>query len=349
MVALGLGKTVVDGGLCLKFSPKRPSQIPQFYAVAESMKNSQRTFYALNLDGHLDDCHQSQDLLSLVDSFDLDVAEADGILKYLGSTYSHENHTIYDGISRRGARLVTFAPILKHKLFPLPEILDMLLELGVWAMGTPVEIEFAVNLSVAEGQPKEFAFLQLRPLALRQEFDVLEVEDIDVSKLICISDNVLGNGSIGNIYDVVAVDINRFDRLRSREAAKEVAIFNSKLLAENRPYILIGMGRWGSLDPFLGIPVKWEQISGARVIVETGLKDLNIAPSQGSHFFHNLTSFSVGYFTVNSDANQSFLDWDWLLAQPAQETLQFSRRLHFEKPITVKMNGRQNKGVILKP
>ncbi len=349
MVALGLGKTVVDGGLCLKFSPKHPNQIPQFYSVAESMKNSQRTFYALNLDGRLDDFHQSQDLLSLVDSFDLEVAEADGILKYVGSTYAHENHTIYDGISRRGPRLVTFAPILKHKLFPLPEILDMLLELGVWAMGTPVEIEFAVNLSVAESRPKEFAFLQLRPLALRQEFDVLEVEDSDVSKLICASDNVLGNGSIGNIYDVVMVDLDRFDRLRSREAAKEVAIFNSKLVAENRPYILIGVGRWGSLDPFLGIPVKWEQISGARVIVETGLKDLNIAPSQGSHFFHNLTSFSVGYFTVNSSANQSFLDWDWLLAQPAQETLQFSRRLHFDKPITVKMNGRQNKGVILKP
>jgi CheY-like chemotaxis protein len=349
MVALGLGKTVVDGGLCVKFSPRYPNQLPQFYTVAESMKSNQQNFYALNLDGHLQDNDAGPETSALLGQYDLAVSEQDGTLKYVGSTYSHQNNTIYDGISRKGPRLVTFAPVLKHKLFPLPEILDMLLEMGGWAMGTPVEIEFAVNLAVPEGRPKEFAFLQMRPLALRHEFDVLDIEETKARQLICRSDSVLGNGIVNDIHDVVVVDVSRFDRLRSRDAATEVSIFNSKLLAMNRPYLLIGVGRWGSLDPFLGIPVKWEQISGARIIVETGFKDMSIVPSQGSHFFHNLTSFSVGYFTIRSEVSQNFIDWKWLNNQPALEELNFARHLRFEKPITVKMNGRKNQGVILKP
>ncbi len=349
MAALGLGKTVVDGGLCLKFSPKYPNQLPQFYSVAESMKNNQQSFYALNLEGHLEDLEETRDMFRLIQRFELEVAEKDGTLKYVGSTYSHENNTIYDGISRLGPRLVSFAPVLKHKLFPLPEILEIMLEAGGWAMGTPVEMEFAVNLSVPDGKPKEFAFLQLRPLALRHEVDVLDVDEIDSRKLICQSGRVLGNGIIGDIHDAVVVDVNSFDRLRSRDAAKEVSIFNAKLVAEDRPYVLIGVGRWGSLDPFLGIPVKWEQISGARAIVEASFKDMSIAPSQGSHFFHNLTSFSVGYFTVGADASQGYVDWRWLRNQQAHEAKEFARHLRFEQPITIKMNGRQNKGVILKP
>lgn len=349
MAALGLGKTVVDGGLCVKFSPRYPNQLPQFYTIADSMKSSQQKFYALNLDGCLDDFDETEDLFRLLQLYGLEVAERDGTLKYVGSTYSHENNTIYDGVARQGPRLVTFAPILKHKLFPLPEILEMLLEMGDWAMGTPVEIEFAVNLSLPEDRPKEFAFLQMRPLALRYEFDVLDIDETDRCDLICRSDNVLGNGVITDIFDVVIVNIDRFNRLRSRDVAAEVNIFNSKLVAANRPYILVGVGRWGSLDPFLGIPVKWEHIAGARVIVETGFKDISIAPSQGSHFFHNLTSFSVGYFTIGANSNHNFIDWEWLLTRPAQEEFHFTKHLHFDKPITVKMNGRQNQGVILKP
>ncbi|HEX9654892.1 MAG TPA: PEP/pyruvate-binding domain-containing protein [bacterium] len=349
IVALGLGKTVVDGGLCVKFSPKYPNQLPQFYTVTESLKNNQQSFYALNLEGHLSEFSTTADMFRLLQSCELEVAEKDGTLKYVGSTYSHENNTIYDGISRRGPRLVTFAPILKQRLFPLPEILEMLLEMGEWSLGTPVEIEFAVSLSGPENRPKEFAFLQLRPLALRHEFDVLDIDETAIGRLICRSNSVLGNGVIDDIHDVVMVDINDFDRLRSHEVAKEVSIFNSKLLAANRPYVLVGVGRWGSLDPFLGIPVKWEHISGACAIVETGFKNMSVAPSQGSHFFHNLTSFSVGYFSISSDDDQNFIDWNWLLDQEPREALYFARHLHFSNPLTIKMNGRQNKGVILKP
>ncbi|MFQ5769653.1 MAG: histidine kinase, partial [bacterium] len=193
------------------------------------------------------------------------------------------------------------------------------------------------------------AILQMRPLVLRHEFEALDIEEPDSSKLICQSSKVLGNGVIKNIYDIVVVDLHSFDRFKSHEIAKEVNIFNTKLVAENRPYLLIGVGRWGSLEPLLGIPVKWEQISGARVIVETGFKDFKVTPSQGSHFFHNLTSFRVGYFTVSSDMDEEFINWDWLLQQKALEKTHFSRLLRLKNPLTIKMNGRQNKGVILKP
>jgi hypothetical protein len=244
---------------------------------------------------------------------------------------------------------VTFAPILKNKIFPLPEILKLLLALGNRGMGCPVEIEFAVNMSVPEGQPKELALLQMRPLVINRELEALNLEEMDSEKLICQSNSVLGNGVIDNIYDIVMVDMQRFDRLKSREVAKEVNLFNTQLLSQNRPYLLIGVGRWGTLDPWLGIPVNWEQISGAKAIVEAGFKDYNVTPSQGSHFFHNLTSFMVGYFTVNSYTHDSFIDWDWLLKQEAIAEATYTRWLQFKKPITIKMNGKKNKGVILKP
>lgn len=346
-VALGLGKTVVDGGMNVKFCPKYPKVLPQFGSIEESLKNNQRQFYALNLNSKVIDLSETQD--TLIEQFGLDVAERDGTLRYSGSTYSHQNHAIYDGISREGYRMVTLASILKHKLFPLPEILEYLLEMGSWAMGTPVEIEFAVNMSVPKDKQKEFCLLQMRPLVLSHEFDVLNIGNTDPDKLICESHKVLGNGVINNIHDVVVVDSERFDRLKSHDAAEEVNTFNKELLSENRPYLLIGVGRWGSLDPFLGIPVKWEQISGATVIVEAGLDDLNVTPSQGSHFFHNLTSFNVGYFTVTSDKEAGFVNWKWLAQHPARREMTYIRHLRFENPIIIKMNGRKNKGIILKP
>ncbi len=346
-VALGLGKTVVDGDLSVKFCPKYPTLLPQFNSVEESLKNNQQNFYALRLKGNFKDEIETQDIF--IEKFGLESAENDGTLKHVGSTYTHENHTIYDGISRIGHRIVTFAPILKHKLYPLPEIIELLLQMGSWAMGTPVEIEFAADLSVAKGKPQEFGILQMRPLVIRHEFDVLDIEDEEQDKLICKSNNVLGNGIINNICDIVVVDLLHFDRFKSHDVAKEISMFNSKLISQNRPYLLIGVGRWGSLDPLLGIPVKWEQIYGAKIIVETGFKDFSVTPSQGSHFFHNLTSFRIGYFTVNADTNDGFINWDWLLRQDAVEQMKYTRLIHFTSPLTVKMNGRENSGIILKP
>jgi hypothetical protein len=167
--------------------------------------------------------------------------------------------------------------------------------------------------------------------------------------LICHSQQVLGNGAIKDIYDIIFVDIQKFDRSKSRVAADEVSQLNAKLISQKKPYLLIGVGRWGSLDPWLGIPVSWDQIAGASVIVESGFKDLSVTPSQGSHFFQNITSFKVGYFTINSIEHSGYIDWDWLGKCKAVEELNFVKHIHFDEPIVVKINGRKNKGIILKP
>jgi CheY-like chemotaxis protein len=348
LVALGLGKTVVEGGNTVRFCPKYPKHLLQFFSTKETLKNAQQEFFALDLNGKLDH-HPDSIEDPLVKNYDLLDSEKDGTLYSVGSTYSQENEGVYDGISRNGIRVVTFAPILKHKIFPLPEILDLLLEIGAWGMGTPVEIEFAVNLNVPKGEPKEFAMLQMRPMVLSREIEELMIGEIKETDLICQSSQVLGNGAITGIYDVVVVDINKFDRGKSKEVAIEVSKLNSKLLTERKPYLLLGVGRWGSLDPWLGISVTWDQISGAAVIVEAGFKDFQVTPSQGSHFFQNLTSFRVGYFTVNSIDHLGFIDWDWLKNQNAVEELNYTRHLRFDKPINVRINGHENRGVILKP
>jgi hypothetical protein len=285
----------------------------------------------------------------LVKSHSLAEAEADGTLHFVGSTYSHENNALYDGLSRAGTRVVTLAPVLRNKLFPLGHIVETLVQLGSWGMGTPVEIEFAVNLSVPPDAPKRFGILQMRPLVLSRETEELSIEHLDSSKLICHSYQVLGHGAIHGLHDAIVVDADRFDRSRSRDVAKEVMLLNEKLIAEGHPYLLVGVGRWGSLDPWLGIPVKWDQISGAKAIVESGFKDMNVDPSQGSHFFQNITSFMVGYFTINSKVKQGFVDWEWLSSQPAVEEREFVRHLQFERPAVVKINGHTNEGIILKP
>lgn len=345
--ALGLGKTVVDGGNTLRFCPRYPNHLLQFFSPEESLRTNQNEFYALEMNSQVMDYTETYDVL--LKKHNLDVAEHDGTLKYVGSTYSAENDSIADGLSRRGIRLVTFAPILRNKIFPLPQILDLLLDMGSWGMGTPVEIEFAANMSSKNHGRKEFGILQMRPLVLSRESEELNVDDMEPSGLICQSHQVLGNGVIRDIHDIVFVDIHRFERSKTTEIAREITEMNEALVAENKPYLLIGLGRWGTLDPWLGIPVKWDQISGAKAIVEAGFKDMDVSPSQGSHFFQNLTSFMVGYFTIHSEIKEGLLDWDWLLHQPAIEKKKFINHVRCKKPIVVKMNGHQNKGIILKP
>ncbi len=339
---------MVEGGNTVRFCPKYPKHLLQFFSTNETIRHAQQDFYALDLDGKLDH-HPDSVKDPLVKRFELTESESDGTLYTVGSTYSPENEAVYDGISREGIRVVTFAPVLKHKIFPLPEILNLLLGLGSWGMGSPVEIEFAVNLQVPEGKLKEFAMLQMRPLVISHELDELKIDEIEKSSLICQSDQVLGNGIIDEIYDLVVVDQTKYERSKSKEVANEISHFNTKLLDGKKHYILIGVGRWGSLDPWLGIPVTWDQISGAAAIVESGFKDFNVEPSQGSHFFQNITSFRVGYFTVNSINHNSFIDWDWLSAQEANEKLEFTKHLKFSSPISVKINGHKNKGIITKP
>jgi CheY-like chemotaxis protein len=346
-VALGLGKTVVDGGNTVKFSPAHPNHLPQFFSVKESLRNNQRYFYALDLSSNSQESYETHDVQ--VKQYSLDEAENDGSLYYVGSTYSKENNTISDGLSRSGPRIVSFAPVLKHKIFPLPQILELLLEMGSWGMGTSVEIEFAVRMSVKPNQPKEFGLLQMRPVVLKREIEELKIEVTNKNQLLCESPWVLGHGVREDIKDIVYVDYNTFDRSKSKEVAQEVTTINSSLFAKQTPYLLIGVGRWGTLDPWLGIPVNWDQISGARAIVESSFKDFMVTPSQGSHFFQNLTSFMIGYFTVNSFKNEGFVDWDWLIKQPVITEKNYTKHVRLKNPLTIKMNGQQNKGIILKP
>ncbi|MFQ5512261.1 MAG: PEP/pyruvate-binding domain-containing protein [Candidatus Krumholzibacteriia bacterium] len=346
-VALGLGVQVMEGGRALRFSPKYPQHAIQFSTVEEILDNSQRDFYALELPDPDDDSDHLREI-KLVKA-DLRVAEKDEALALVASTYSKENNTVYDGLSRQGPRIVSFAPILKHGHFPLPDILQLILKFGTRGMSSPVEIEFAANLRSGEGEHHEFCVLQMRPMVISHEWDELNLEDTDHSMAICHSSRVLGDGMIEGIRDVVYVDIDRFDRAASREAAEEIGQLNRQLEAAKTPYILVGVGRWGSSDPWLGIPVTWDQISGARVMVETGFKDLQVTPSQGTHFFQNLISFRVGYFTVDSRDDGEFLDWKWLKRQRATAENDFTRHLRFDRPLTIKMNGRSHEGVILKP
>ena len=348
LVALGLGKTVVEGGNTVRFCPKYPKHLLQFFSTKETIRNAQQHFYALNLKGHIDPAEiRTPD--TLVEKYDLSKAEQDQTLYHVGSTYSVENDAVYDGVSRAGKRVVTFAPILKYKAFPLAEILDLLLEMGQWGMGVPVELEFAVNMNAPAGNRKDFALLQMRPLVISHEIEELDVDTKSKEDLICLSTQVLGNGATNGICDAVIVDIQNFERSKSRETASEISYLNSKLLESQTPYLLIGVGRWGSLDHWLGIPVTWDQISGASVIVEAGFKDLEVTPSQGSHFFQNITSFRVGYFTVSVFNKDSYIDWDWLREQTSVEELKYTKHIKFDQPISIKINGHKNKGIIVKP
>jgi CheY-like chemotaxis protein len=337
-VALGLGATVVNAEPCFRFCPRYPRHVLQFSSTADVLQNSQRMFYALNLDNGVG-----------LDQYGLEIAEADRALIAVGSTYSPENDAVFDGVSRTGVRLVSFAPILKHGLFPLAELLSALLEIGEYGMGGPVEIEFAANVVVPPGQPREFAFLQIRPLTLAREAADLDVEGHVRSSLVCGSHTVLGHGRLDHLRDAIVVDSGRFVAARSQEIAAELSRLNGALVHAGTPYALFVVGRLGSSEPTLGLPVTWDQIAGAQVIVESGFRDFKVTPSQGSHFFHHLMTLQVGYFTANPDTGDGFVDWEWLAAQPARSERAGVRHVRFESPLVVKMNGQAQTGVIVKP
>lgn len=344
-VALGLGRTVVDGEPSLRFSPAHPRHIVEFSSVEDMLKHAQRQFWALQLGSGSDSTRVQDNLTRLT----LDDAESHGVLGPLASSYSPENDAVYDGLGRAGIRLVTFAPILKNHLFPLAEIVAELMDIGAAGTSSPVEIEFAVNLSPPPGEPREFGFLQLRPLAPTREIEDLDIAHVGREELICESPWVLGNGRLENVRDIVLVDPDCFDRAASRRTARAVGTLNARLVAAGIPYILVGVGRWGSSHTELGIPVQWDDISGALAIVEAGLRDIRVTPSQGTHFFQNLASCNVGYFTVNEDRGEGFVDWSWLTAQPHETMKGCVKHLRFDQPVEVVMLGQEHRGIIRKP
>jgi len=344
-IALGLGSTVVDGGKCVRFSPESPGKLYQFSSTEEYLRNSQRDFLALDLKPHesvnSDFPWKDTHLVSL----DLERAQKDDTLAPVGSVYSAENDMILDGTFRPGAKLVTMAGILKGDYFPLAPLLKHLLEIGKVAFSSDIEIEFAVNLGDAsKGRPHEFGYLQIRPMG--HSVGIMpEEEDIDEEKAICISHQVLGHGFIEDIRDIIYVSSGNFDRSHTAEIAGEIEQLNRKLRQLRRQSLLIGPGRWGSSDSWLGIPVKWNQISTVGCIVETPLPDMDVEPSQGTHFFQNITSLGIGYLTLKRKG-MDYLDYDFLENHVALEETQFLRYIHLIKPLRILINTMAKKGFI---
>lgn len=346
-IGFGLGKYVVDGGIAMRFSPKYPKNLLQLSSVSMALKDTQKQFYALDLassdfEPGVDD---SSNLLRLK----ITDAEGDKTLRFVASTFDLENNIIRDGVLSDGKRIITFSNILQHNTFPLSEILDTMLEIGHQEMGSPVEIEFAVNLEVLHGKLPIFNFLQIRPIVFNDQRITFKTDNIPNEETIIQSSAALGNGYIENIYDLVYVKPETFKSSETKHIVTRLEALNARFVTEKRNYILVGPGRWGSSDPWLGIPVKWPQISEARVIVESGLENYRIDPSQGTHFFQNLTTFRVGYLTVNPYNNEGFYDVEYLNKQPASYEDEYLRRISFDQPIKVVLDSRKNKAVVFKP
>jgi hypothetical protein len=346
-VALGLGKQVVEGGEAVRFCPRYPEVLPQFRSPAEVMRVSQREFFALDL------TRNDVDLLRGTDAtlarLPLRVAEADGTLQTIGSVISLGDDRLYDGVNREGSRLVTFARVLKHQVFPLAAILNDLLDMCRETLGFAVEIEFAVNLDSQSRREPEFFFLQMRPLVASRERCDVELEGLSAEKILCRSQRVMGNGRIDGLRDILFVHPEQFERGRSVETASAVALANERFARERRPYLLMGPGRWGSFDPWIGIPVVWHQISWARVIVEYPPKDLPTEPSQGTHFFHNMTSAGIGYFSLGGESEQEYVRWDFLTASPSEEVGSGVYLVRLAAPLSVRMDGQTQQGAIVLP
>ncbi len=343
-LAMGLGKTVVEGETALRFSPPYPQFLPQFSTVDDILENSQRFIYALKMADFPDNLAANDGTLA---KLEIDELENFPVFRLLAGTYVPDEHRIRDSSAVSGYPVLTFAGILKHGLLPLPELLTDVLEMGKQGMGSPVEIEFAMNIPEDGREKSELALLQIRPMAsCRQALDV-EITEEDRKKAFCYSTMALGFGKCVGICDIVFVKPDEFDPARTVDAAAEIGKLNGLLLRENRKYLLVGPGRWGSADRWLGIPVKWNDISGVGAMVEASTPKLKADPSQGSHFFHNITSLGIGYLTVR-DQGEDFFDWDWLLSFPAENETRYLKHVRLPNAIDIKIDGRTSRAAILK-
>ncbi len=347
-LAIGLGMTIVEGGHVYRFSPKYPNMNPPYSNVSELIKNSQSSFYALDMSmGDVADF--SDEKFNLI-KCDLTSSEKDGTLFFAGSTYSKNDNAIRDTISIKGPRVVTFANILKYNIFPLADILNEILGIGRESFGSHIEIEFALNLYRDKNKKPEFNFLQIRPMVTSVENLNILPEEINHEELFLSSIHPLGNGIFSDIKDIVYVDPEKFDISRSREIAVEIGMINSQLNSAERRYILIGFGRWGTTDPWLGIPLDWHQMSGAKVIIESNMGKFKVEPSQGSHFFHNLISLQMGYMHIKGNDKRDFIDWNWLKEKKrGGNDFNFISHIEFKKPVVVKIDAKNSIGVIYKP
>ena len=343
-IALGLGKTVVEGMDVLRFCPKYPELLPQFSTVDDILKNAQRYAYALKMEGFPDDFAKSED--GTLARLAIDEMADHPAVKYLASTFHPQDNRIRDAWHPDGYPVMTFARVLKHKAFPLPDILSEIMEIGRKGLGEHVEIEFCAHLHDDNERKTDFSLVQIRPLAIRTKGDGVSIEQKDVEKAIVYSRQALGTSRSYPISDIVYVKPDQFDPARTVEMVGEVGAINGKLEKEGRKYLLIGPGRWGSADRWLGIPVTWRHIAGVDTIIETSVKNLQADPSQGSHFFHNITSLGIGYITVRPEASDR-IDWGWLDKQTIVEENRHVRHVMVEHPAILKIDGNSGNAVLL--
>ena len=346
-IALGLGKYIVDGGQTLRFSPRHPHSILQMSTMDFALRETQTRFYALDLK-NMAEAFSVDDAFNLV-KLGLKEADAEGSLKYIVSTYDPYDQIIRDGYYPGGRKILSFVNILQHDVFPLADTLDQILRIGQQEMGRPVEIEFAVNMDPSDHTRATFYLLQIRPIVDNKEIMDEDLSLVKNEETILSSTSVLGHGIVGDVQDIIYVKTGAFNSSNNQLIAYEIEKMNRSFTDQEKGYVLVGPGRWGSSDSWLGIPVKWPHISNARVIVECGLENYRVDPSQGTHFFQNLTSFGVGYFTVNPFKGDGWFDEAFLNAQPAVEETEYLRHVRFDAPITIKMDGKKSLGVVLKP
>ena len=346
-VAIGLGKYVVDGGVSLRFSPAYPKNILQTSDLSIALRETQTKFFAIDLEKSKSFKITTNDNENLSE-LTIKNAEENGSLKYIASTFDSNDQMLRDGLFE-GRKIITFANILKHDVLPLAPILQDVLKIGQNDMGYPVEIEFAVNMGKTNKDMSTFNLLQIRPIVENKEAMLEDLSEIEDTDTIIKSKHALGNGIIDNVCDLIYVRQDNFDPAKNRDIADEIDRINSQMIAANKNYVLVGPGRWGSSDPWLGIPVKWTNISAARLIIEAGMANYRIDPSQGTHFFHNLTSFKVGYFTINPYINDGYYDIDFLSTLKPEYESQYIRHVRFATPITIKIDGKLGTGVLLKP
>lgn len=348
-LALGLGRTIVDGGITWAYSPSYPKISSPFASTSELLEQTQTDFWAVNLkkNKQLDTVNNSENEF-LVRKNIVD-AEKDGSLKYIVSSYDKSSDQVTVGLNGQGSRILTFAPVLNHEVIPLNKLIKNLLKVCENAMNAPVEIEFAVsfNKNTENGIKCRFGFLQLRPLAVTSKVVKIASNELNDKNVLAASETVLGNGKMSEIKDIVYVNPETFSLKLTREIVAEIELVNEKLISQNKPYLLIGFGRWGTSDPHVGLPAEWSQISGAKVIVEATLENTYIEMSQGSNLFQNLISFKVFYFSIPF-AGDFMIDWDWLAEQKLEEECRFVNHVSLEKPLKIKVDGRSGKGVILK-
>jgi CheY-like chemotaxis protein len=357
IIGVGLGKYIIDGEKSCRFSPKHPKL--DILSPEELFKNTQNNFYAINMQQSEINLLKGEDVT--LEKLKIDRAEKDERLNFIASTWEHGDKRLKIGIDAEGPRIINFGYILKYNVFPLAKIIEFVLSLATNSMGTPVEIEFAVDLAgieedktykniahVHEQKKPAFYILQIKPLIREIKYYDIDIEEINKDELLLFTERGMGNGRLDDIYDLIYCDPDKFDKSKTAEMADELEYINRKMIDEKKKYILIGPGRWGTRDRWLGIPVTWMQISNAKIIIEAGLKDFHVDASLGSHFFHNITSMNIGYFNVPFNHGNNFIDWKWLNTQKHNSAGNYFKHVMCDKPLVVLMDGRKGISVIYK-